>query len=113
MAPTTRLINRPTSEPEAIVLTRSGRTATRCLGTRSQLEGGYACFGASLQPARNHPEVGMNWAGGDPPARPMAGPEGFAPIPRWATRRAAGRHRRRFQRNAVNCMTTESLESSG
>ena len=27
----------------------------------------------------------INSAGGDPEARPMAGPEGTAPIPRWAT----------------------------
>ena len=40
---------------------------------------------AALQTARNHPKVLTNWAGGDPEARPMAGPEGFAPIPRWAT----------------------------
>ena len=34
---------------------------------------------------RVHPRgFRLNTAGGDPEARPMAGPEGFAPIPRWA-----------------------------
>ena len=45
---------------------------------------------AALQAACNSAKVVRNSAGGDPEARPMAGPEGTAPIPRWAT--AADKH---------------------
>ena len=44
----------------------------------------YIARTAAVQPASMWLIVVWNSAGGDPEARPMAGPEGFAPIPRWA-----------------------------